>query len=156
MGAQPFRGTSKDWRNRSIGTSTKKRSDKSCPRGEITPRHASVQAGVNHLESSCVEKHLGFWWARSWQKASNIDKIDKKLSLRAKQAISTVGRITVASRLKQVVVLLCSPPDAQLEGQVQCWTRWYKRDTDLLEQVQWRTTKMLKGLEQTLLISMQW
>jgi len=30
---------------------------------------------------------------------------------------------------------------------IQFWAPWYERDRDLLERVQWRATKMIKGLE---------
>jgi len=70
MGALPFRGTSKDWRNGPTGTSWSptKGSVKSCPWGGITPR----RLGANRLESSCVENDLGSQQATSWLKASNV------------------------------------------------------------------------------------
>ncbi|KAK4826921.1 hypothetical protein QYF61_012749 [Mycteria americana] len=42
---------------------------------------------------------------------------------------------------------LHSTDEAHLECRVQCWTPQYNRDMDMLERVQQRTTKMIKGLE---------
>lgn len=45
-----------------------------------------------------------------------------------------------------MTLLLCSPFQVQWAW-VQCWAPWYKRNTDLVEWAQQRTTKMLTGLE---------
>ncbi|RMC19323.1 hypothetical protein DUI87_03931 [Hirundo rustica rustica] len=42
---------------------------------------------------------------------------------------------------------LLSPSEAQLECCVQFWAPQHKRDQELLERVQWRTTRMIRGVE---------
>ncbi|KAK4815714.1 hypothetical protein QYF61_006752 [Mycteria americana] len=65
------------------------------------------------------------------------------------KASSLLGCIKkrLASRSREVIIFLFSALERpHLECCVQFWAPQYKKDTDLLEQIQQRTTKMIKGL----------
>ncbi|GAB0189268.1 mitochondrial enolase superfamily member 1 [Grus japonensis] len=106
------------------------------------PTH-QYRLGVDLLGSSSVEKDLGVL-------------VDNKLSMSqqcafvAKKANGILGCIekSMASRLREVLLPLYSAlVGPHLECCVQSWAPQFKKDRELLERMQCRATRMMRGLE---------
>jgi len=110
--------------------------------GRGHPKH-KYRLNIKRIERSPEEKDLGML-------------VDQKLSM-AQQCALTVQKAScvmgcikrrVASRLREVILPLFSAlVRPNLESCIQLWRLQHKKDMDLLEPVQRRATKMIRGKE---------
>ena len=99
----------------------------------------------NPLENSEEERDLGIQVHKSFKFSNHINKIAAK----ANSVLGRIKRTFTHLDVENVKLLYTSLVRPHLEYGVQCWSPYYRKDIDKIEQIQRRATRLVPQLQDT-------
>ena len=108
------------------------------------------QAVFRHLHGAAALPDTARLWVGGILLGDDRVTMSQQHALAAKEANGILGGIkrSVASRAREVLLpLYTALVSPHLESYVQFWAPQFKKDEELLERVQRRATRMMRGLE---------
>ena len=107
------------------------------------PIHFNYMLGQHQLTWTTEEKDLGVWISGSLKSSVQCNAVYKNTS----RVLALLRRIFGRFRRETVPIIINTYIRPRMEYAVQAWSPWLQKDTDLLQRIYHRTTKMVIGLQ---------
>ena len=103
--------------------------------------------GADLLERSSAEKDLGVLVDNRLAMSQQYAPVAKKANWKASGILGCIKKNCGQQVKEEILSIYSAQVRPYLEGCVQFWASDFKKNRELLERVQWKVTKMIRGLE---------
>ena len=102
--------------------------------------HYQYNLGDTRIEHSLPKQAWGYWWIAAGHEPAACPCSPERYQY------SGCNKRSVARRARKTILTLCAVRP-HLECSIHIWSPQHRRDADLLEHIQRRATKMIRGME---------